>query len=148
MQRALDGGREQRRERRRATRIRAAELPEDLTLAGDRGVETGGDAEEVRHRGGLGPDDHRIHELGRLDRPTEPGASIAFRGETAEDLDAVTRDEPERAPLGRARHGCREALTRGDRRVSLMERPGNECFRDASTLGTVTRVANLAGRFA
>jgi len=53
MQRPLYRGREHRWQRRPATGVRPTELAEDLTLAGDGGIETGREAEEVEHRGGI-----------------------------------------------------------------------------------------------
>ena len=66
MQRALDRRREKRRQWSFARGIRASELSKDLAFAGDRGIEAGRDAEEVRHRGGLRADGDRVHDIAGL----------------------------------------------------------------------------------
>jgi hypothetical protein len=55
MQGAFDRRREQRRERIRSIDVRPPELTEDLALTRNRGIETRGDAEEMRDCGGIRP---------------------------------------------------------------------------------------------
>src|SRR5882672_7461025 len=130
MQGALDGGRKQGREGLSASGVRATELAEDLTLAGDRGIETGRKAEKVGHRFGLGADDDRVQRSGCFVGTAQPGVGINVRGKTCEDLDAMTCDERKRPSLDRLRGRLGEALARVDRRVPLVERPRGESFAD------------------
>jgi hypothetical protein len=50
--------------------------------------------------------------------------------------------------MDRSRHERREMLARGDRRIALVERPGNERFDDEVTVGIDAQAANATGRFA
>ena len=120
MQGAFDRRREQRRERRLSIRIGAPELSEDLALAGDRGIETGCNAEKVRDRGRVRPNGDRLRGRGGL---AEPDTRVHLSRQRREQLDAVARDERERSALGGGRRGSGEALARRNRRVPLMERP-------------------------
>ena len=138
MQCALHRGVQKRRQWRFATGVRATELPEDLPFAGDRGIEACRDSEEVRHRGGLRADDDRIRCIAGI---AQPRASVQIPREAREDLDAMTCDEREGALFDRLRHRRREPFARCDRRIPLVERPGDDCFGD-----DLDRMHERAGR--
>ena len=127
MQSPLDSCREQRWERGRATNVGPAELPEDLALPGDRRIEAGRDAEEVRDRGRIGP---YVDGLDGSARLAEPGTRVGVWSDRREQLDAMTRHKSERSTVGGGRRESGEALARRYRRVPLMERPRDECFDD------------------
>ena len=90
MQRPLYRGREHRWQRRPATGVRPTELAEDLTLAGDGGIETSREAEEVEHRGGIRADDGRAQrDVGGVDGSAQPGVRLDTGGQACEDLGRV-----------------------------------------------------------
>ena len=94
MEGALDRRRERRRKCAPSIRIRAAELAQDLTLAGDRRVEARGNPKEVRDCRGVGAQLQRLESIRLASGLREPGARrLNTLRKGREYLNPMARDE-------------------------------------------------------